>query len=53
MLDEALIQTEALLKLVGVDESTVDQAVVDQVGWLGKQLDGAAKLKEAGSVELF
>lgn len=53
MLDEARIQTEALLKLVGVDESTVDQAVVDQVGWLGKQLDGAAKLKEAGSVELF
>ncbi|MDX2014396.1 MAG: methyl-accepting chemotaxis protein [Myxococcaceae bacterium] len=53
MLEEARVQTEALLKLVGVDESTVDQAVVEQVGWLGKQLEGSAKLKEAGSVELF
>jgi chromosome segregation ATPase len=53
MLEEARVQTEALLKLVGVDESSVDQTVVEQVGWLGKQLEGSAKLKEAGSVELF
>jgi methyl-accepting chemotaxis protein len=53
MLEEARVQTEALLTLVGVDESAVDQTVVEQVGWLGKQLEGSAQLKAAGSVELF
>lgn len=53
MLEEARGQAEALLRLVGVDESNVSQAIVEQVGWLGKQLEGAVQLKEAGSVELF
>ncbi len=53
MLDEARLQAEALLTLLGVDESQVAQAMVDQVGWLGKQLEENTALKQAGSVELF
>lgn len=53
MLEEARQQAEALLRLVGVDERTVDQGVVEQVGWLGKQYEGTTGQREAGSVELF
>lgn len=53
MLEEARQQADSLLRLLGVDEGKVDQTLVDQVGWLGKQHDGRAPQKEAGSVELF
>lgn len=53
MLEEARGQSEALLKLLGVSESEVDQKVLEQVGWLGRQLDGPSDAREAGSVELF
>ena len=53
MLEEARQQADSLLRLLGVDEGKVEQTLVDQVGWLGKQHDGRAQQKEAGSVELF
>ncbi|MBM4783935.1 MAG: methyl-accepting chemotaxis protein [Archangiaceae bacterium] len=53
MLEEARQQADSLLRLLGVDEGKVEQAIVEQVGWLGKQNDGKGKQKEAGSVELF
>lgn len=53
MLEEARQQADSLLRLLGVDEGKVDQTLVEQVGWLGKQHAGTAQQKEAGSVELF
>jgi methyl-accepting chemotaxis protein len=54
LLDEAKGQASALLRLVGLDESKVDQRLVEQVGALGKRLDSpSTETREAGSIELF
>jgi methyl-accepting chemotaxis protein len=53
MLAEATDQLQRVLAWAGVDESQVSRQVLDQVGELGRKLEGASALRESGSVELF